>query len=168
MVLELFVNDPSLRDDPRFRYGLMVATAEDVPGYLKVLQPVGSLSDFLEAIKKIPDEANGASDEPTYDAVWKISRGDFDAELQFRPDAMRSLLVFGDEPPLSFESPPLDEKTVCAELDKRGALLAVITEKIRYGYWDLCAEGFLFELSEDPAEMKAALSSSLMLPCFKN
>ena len=168
IVLELFVSRPELRDDPRFGYGLMVATAEDTPGFLKVIQPIGSLTAFLEALKKIPDEANGSSIEPTYDAVWKVAKGDFDAELQFRSDAIPALLVFGDEPPQTLESPPLNEKMVCDQLDKRGALLAVITEKVRYEDWDLCAGDFLFELSEDPAEMETALSSTLMLPCFKN
>lgn len=152
--------------DLRYQFSLMNVSNDTVPTYLKVLQPLTDFQTFRVALYTMPDYS--ADTEPTYDAVYRTAKGDFDSEIGFRPGSLPVYIVFGDEPAQSLLTPMLTESDVCKAVDARGALLAVLTETIYFPNWDMCAAKYLFPLSSDPIVMTMSLDATLSLPCFKN
>ncbi len=150
----------------RFRFGLFTMTDESAPGYLKVLQPMTDFETFRVALDAITGEGSGI--EPTYDAVYRVANGDFDAEIGFRSGSLPVYIVFGDEEAQTVLVPPTTEVTACKAVDDRGVLLSLITLPTVYTDWDMCAAKFSFPLSTNPADMMKSLDSVLSLPCFDN
>ncbi len=153
------------KDDPRFKWCLIDVAAETFP-FIKVVQSCTDFDTFLNTLNTFVQGQNG--DEPTYDAVWNISTGVYDTELDLDPDSMPVIIVFGDEPAQTQMIPVLNEYTVCGAVDARGAFLAIITHPTVYPDWDECAADFSFPLSTDPKEMEESLKGALSLPCFES
>lgn len=153
------------KGDPRFDFCLIDVAAEFDP-FIKVVQSCTDFDNFLNTLNTFVQGQSG--NEPTYDAVYDISTGVYDAELGLKPDSMPVIIVFGDEPAQTYMTPALHEYKVCQAVDDRGALLSVITSMSVYSDWDECAADFTFPLSTDPKEMEESLKGAFSLPCFQN
>ena len=154
------------KDDLRFKWCLIDVAAETFP-FIKVVQSCTDFDTFLNTLNTFAQGQNGG--EPTYDAVYNISTGIYDAELNLNRDSMPVIIVFGDEYAQTLMTPvPLNEFKVCDALDNRGAFLTIITHPLVYPDWDECAADFSYPLSIVPAEMEESLKGALSLPCFKD
>lgn len=152
--------------DARFQFSLMNVSNETVTGYLKVLQPLTDFATFKAALYAMSDY--GEDTEPTYDAVYRTAKGDFDIEIGFRPGSLPVYIVFGDEPGQTVLVPPITQSDACKAVDARGVLLAIVTQPTVYPDWAMCAAKYSFPISTDPITMMMSLNSVLSLPCFNN
>lgn len=152
--------------DDRFQFSLVTVTDESTPGYVKVLQPLTDFKMFRESLNTMYGGYSGI--EPTYDAVYRIAKGDFDSEINFRPGSMPVLIVFGDEPAQTVMIPPTTEYDMCKAAEDRGALVSILTEPSVYPDWALCASKYSHPLSVISDLMKMSLGSILELPCFNS
>lgn len=84
--------------------------------------------------------------------------------LPWRPGTTRILILFTDEQPQSYTVPVTTLEGACDALD-HGEVVIVFGTHFYGPIWAPCAGSRFFPLTEDPAEMSAALTNIIQEPC---
>lgn len=159
--------------NPNILFGLVDPTDSSDPDGVSVDQ---SLTDYLMFNAVVAGlDTNGSGIEPLHYAVHLVANGSFDVELGLRSDALRFIIVIGDESTVLFYSynavSGVDEALVCSEVAASGTILAVMTHSIYFNEWDACTSATsmpptALPLSSDLATMSANLNLIIDSPCF--